>query len=126
MSVDAADPAQVAPVVARTVALMGTGGLADLLARLPGTRTVPGTPGRLFKPAVPPTAWIGPEDQLVLTDPVVHQHVVGGVVLARTTLSPADLGPTVARLVTAAARAEASYDEASAVLTATADALARL
>jgi hypothetical protein len=97
--VDPLDVRQVAEVLGRTLELMGPEGVGDLLARLPGARPVPGTAGRLFRPAVTGSVWLGADHQLVLSDPVVHQHVVGGVVLQRRALTPAELGPTVAQAV---------------------------
>jgi hypothetical protein len=124
--VDPLDAAQVAPVLAGTRDLMGTAGLADLLGRLPGAVHRPGRPGRLLRAASPEAVWLGPEDLLELTEPPVHRHVVGGVVLQRTPLTPAQLGPSLARLVVALVGSQGAVAEATTVLTAARDVLARL
>jgi hypothetical protein len=124
--VDPLDADQVAPVLAGTRDLMGAGGLGDLLSRLPGAVHQPGLPGRLFRAASPATVWLGPEDALVLTEPPVHQHVVGGVVLQRTSLTPSQTGPALARLVVDLVRDQGSLEEASTVLTTARDVLTRL
>jgi hypothetical protein len=115
--VDPVDVQQVAEVLSRTLELMGPEGVGDLLARLPGARPVPATAGRLFRPAVTGSVWLGADHQLVLGDPVVHQHVVGGVVLQRRALTPTDLGPTVAQLVADLVRSQGAREEAATVLT---------
>ena len=51
-TVDPYDVRQVAEVLTATLRVIGTDGLLDLLLRLPGVRLVPGTPARLFRPAV--------------------------------------------------------------------------
>ncbi len=124
--VDPLDVRQVAEVLGRTLTLMGSAGVGDLLARLPGARSVAGTTGRLFRPAVAGAVWLGAEHQLVLSDPVVHQHVVGGVVLQRRPLAPAELGPAVAPLVAALARSQGDLEEAATVLTVARDVLRTL
>jgi hypothetical protein len=117
------DADQVAPVLAGTRDLMGAGGLGDLLSRLPGAERRPGQPGRLFRAATPDAVWLGREDVLVLTDPPVHQHVVGGVVLQRAALAPAQTGAVLARLVVALVRDQGSVEEAATVLTTARDVL---
>ncbi len=124
--VDPYDAARVAEVVAGTARLMGTPGVHDLLARLPGVRVEPGTPKRLLRPAVDGGTWVGPEHLLTRSDPVVHRHEVGGVVLRSAVVPPADLPGLVARLVATLTREQGSREETSAVLTAAAEVLDRL
>ena len=125
--VDPYDVRQVAEVLTATLRVIGTDGLLDLLLRLPGVRLVPGTPARLFRPAVESGLWLGPEHFVSLSpDAAVHQHVVGGVVLQRAALSPADLPRVLAGLVTALTRAQDSADETALVLSAARDVVGRL
>ncbi len=124
--VDPVDVREVTAILDRTLALMGPGGVGDLLARLPGARPVAAVPARLFRHAVPPAVWLGAENLLVLDDPVVHQHVVGGVVLQRRTLPPADLGPVLAPLVAQLVRSQGGQQDAATVLTAARDVLRAL
>jgi hypothetical protein len=127
--VDPYDVRQVAEVLTATLRVIGTDGLLDLLLRLPGVRLVPGTPARLFRPAVESGLWLGPEHFVSLCpspDAAVHQHVVAGVVLQRAALSPADLPRVLAGLVTALTRAQDSADETAMVLTAARDVVDRL
>ncbi len=125
--VDPYDVAQVTAVLAGTWDLMGPDGLADLMARLPGARLVPGSPGRLFHTAVPAGVWVGPEHFLELSaEPVVHQHVVGGVVLRRAAVPPGELPTLLARLVGTLVRDQGSAADATVVLTAARDVLHRL
>jgi hypothetical protein len=119
--VDPRDSSAVAAVLAATWSATGVDGLADLLSRMQGSRFAPGRPRRLLSPAVPASVWLGPEDELVLTEPPEHRHVVGGVVLQRTALPPADLAPTLARLITSLTRSQDSYADTAAVLTAARD-----
>jgi hypothetical protein len=105
----------------------GPTGLFELLARLPGVRLDPGSPKGFLRAAVPPSAWIGTENQLVVADrtsgpALVHQHVVGGIVLAREDLAPTRAPATVARLLTTAVVDVAGVQDASAVLSAHRDA----
>lgn len=124
--VDPYDAGQVAAVVEGTTLLMGTDGVLDLLARLPGVRVVAGEPRRLFHPAVPGAVWVGTEHLLTMTDPLVHEHRVGGVALRRAALAPGELATVVAGLVISLTRAQGSQAETAAVLTAARDVLGRL
>ena len=120
--VDPRDRSAVAAVLAATWSTTGVEGLGDLLSRLEGSRYRPGRPRRLLSPAVPASVWLGPEDEVVLTDPVEHRHVVGGVILQRTTLEPGHLAATLARLVTSLSESQGSHADTAAVLTAARDA----
>jgi hypothetical protein len=124
--VDPYDVRQVAAVVEGTWRLMGPDGVLDLLARLPGVRLDPGTPKRAFRAAVEGGTWLGPEHLLTWTDPVVHRHVVGGVVLQRAVLAPAEVPTVVAGLLIALTRSQGSGEDAAAVLTVARDVLERL
>ena len=124
--VDPADPQQVAVVLAAVLGVLGVPGLGDLLGRIPGSRLEPARPGGFLRTGVPASVWLTAEHQLVLTDPVEHAHVVGGVVLARDTLPPGRLPDVVARVVVAAIRAQGSRAEAAVVLTAARESCERL
>lgn len=115
---DPSDQQQVAAVLATVVRELGVGGLGDLLGRLPGSRLEAARPGGVFKRAEPASVWLGAEHQLVLTDPVVHVHAVGGVVLARDPLPPGRLPDVVARLLVAAVADQGAQAEAATVLSA--------
>ena len=65
--------------------------------------------------------WVGPENCLALTDPLVLEHVVGGVVLSRDSLRPGDLPGILARLIADHARREAVVDDAAVALSAVRD-----
>jgi len=116
--VDPADGPEVASVLRAVLGTLGTSGLGDLLGRFPGSRTEPARPGGIFRRGTPASVWLGPEHQLVLSDPVVHVHVVGGVVLARDPLPAGRAPDAVARLLVAAVADRASQSEAAVVLTA--------
>lgn len=124
--VDPHDVAAVAAVLDGTWRATGPGGLGDLLARLPGARLVPGTPGRLFRPALPGGVQVGAEHFWTLTtEPVVDQHVVGGVVLSRTPVPAPRLGELLAVQVVELVREHRSAPEAALVLSAARDVLDR-
>jgi hypothetical protein len=98
--VDPQDLPRVTAIVAAVQASTGAAGVFQLLARLPGVRFEPGTEKRFLHAAVPPAAWLGAENKLVLDGPtVVQHHVVGGVTLQRAVLRPSDLPAAVARLI---------------------------
>jgi hypothetical protein len=125
--VDPSDVTAVSEVLAGTLRLMGPAGLTDLLARLPGVRVVPGTPGRMFRSAVEGGVWVGAEHFVTLeTEPVVDQHVVGGVTLARSAVPPGQLPQVIARLVVDLAHDQASRVETEVVLTAARETVLRL
>ena len=119
--VDPDDRAEVMPVLAGALRALGPEGVVDLLARLPGVRREPGRPARLFSRAVPAVVWVGPENRLVLADSLVHEHVVGGVVLHREPLRPGDLPGVLAVLIADHARREAAQDDAAVALSAVRD-----
>jgi hypothetical protein len=116
--VDPSDQGQVAAVLGAVVRVLGIPGLGDMLGRIPGSRTDPARPGGVFRPALPASVWVSAQHQLLLTDPLVHVHVVGGVVLARDPLPAGVLPDAVARLLVAAVLEQGSEAEAAVVLTA--------
>jgi hypothetical protein len=124
--VDPSDASQVAAVLGAVQRALGVPGLGDLLGRIPGSRLEPARPGGFLRAALPASVWLTAEHQLVLTDPVVHAHVVGGVVLARDTLPAGRLPETVARLVVAAVREQGARSEAAVVLTAARESCERM
>ena len=124
--VDPADHQQVAAVLAAVLRTLGVPGLGDLLGRIPGSRLEPARPGGFLRAAVPASVWLTADHQLVLTDPVEHAHVVGGVVLARDTLPPGRLPDVVARLLVSAVVEQGSQAEAAVVLTAARESAERL
>ncbi|MEP6695695.1 MAG: hypothetical protein ABJA34_02325 [Pseudonocardiales bacterium] len=119
--VDARDPAQVAAVLRSTVDRLGMSGLADLLSRLP-VRIDPGqAPGR-FSRGRPPRVMAG-EQVVVLAQPVVLEHVVGGIVLSRTPARHKDVPDLLAAIVCAAVADSGDAGAASVVITSVRDAL---
>jgi hypothetical protein len=124
--VDPYDAGQVARVVEGTLRLMGTGGVLDLLARLPGVVLVPAGRRGLWRPATPAAVLVGAEHRLTVTEPVVHEHTVGGVVLRRTEVPPGQLPGLVAGLVVALTHAQGSGPESGVVLSAAREVLGRL
>ena len=116
--VDPQDRDEVAAVLADTQRLMGYDGVLDLLARLPGVELLPGRPARIFRPAVAASVCVGAEHLLSGGEPVTHQHVVGGVVLQRSTVPPGELPALLAGLVGSLCRQQGSGPEAATVLTA--------
>ena len=116
--VDPTDPVAVAEVVRLTVQAGGLPALGDLLARLPATRTTPEVRRSLLRAGVPAAVWVGDESCWSLTDPPTLLHVVGGVVLHRTVVTPGDAPDLVGRLVTDLVRRTGASGDASAVLTA--------
>src|SRR3954453_2590834 len=81
--VDPSDEQQVAAVLSTVLRVLGIPGIGDLLGRMPGSRVEASRGGGMFTRAVPACVWLSPQHQILLSDPVVHVHVVGGVVLAR-------------------------------------------
>ncbi len=124
--VDPSDERQVAAVLGTVLKALGIAGLGDLLGRIPGSRVEDRQPRRLFKRAVPSSVWLSSQHQLLLNDPVVHVHVVGGVVLARDSLPAGRLPEAVARLLVAAIADQGSQPEATVVLTAARESTERL
>ncbi len=124
--VDPSDERQVAAVLGTVLRTLGTPALGDLLGRIPGTRAEAARPGGVFRRAAPAAVWLTEQHQLVLGDPVVHVHVVGGVVLARETLPPGRLPSAVARLLVGAIADHGARAEAAVALTAARESSERL
>jgi hypothetical protein len=120
--VDPLDPLQVAAVLTAVRASLDVRGLLDLLAQLPGLSVDRGRDGRLLHGAVAPSVR-GGEDIVRFASPTSREHVVGGVVLNRTTVPPATLTTVLAGMVCDAVRRDGGREEASVVLTAARDAL---
>jgi hypothetical protein len=123
--VDPRDPARVTAVLQAVVEQTGLAGLLDLLARIPGTRVDPGSRKGFLRAAVPPSTWVGLEHRLVLVsgpvgDQLEDHHVVGGVTLARDTLTSDRAPGVVARHIAyaVAVGGPGADQEASAALTA--------
>ncbi|NYD40242.1 hypothetical protein [Nocardioides panaciterrulae] len=116
--VDPTDEQQVTAVLASVLRALGVPGLGDLIGRIPGSRVEAARPGGLFRAAVPASVWLDAEHQLVLTDPAVLAHVVGGVVLARDPLPPGRLPGALAPLLVTTVLDQGSQPEAAVVLTA--------
>jgi hypothetical protein len=124
--VDPSDEHEVADVLRIVVQTLGIPGLGDLLGRIPGSRSEESRPGGTFRRAVPASVWLSPQHQLVLSDPVVHVHVVGGVVLARDPLPAGRLPVAVARLLVAAIADAGGQSEAALALAAARESCERL
>jgi hypothetical protein len=124
--VDPDDVGAVSSIFGELLRLVGVDGVSDLLGRIPGVVQVPGSPRRRFRGAVEPSAWIGPEHNVSMTLPATHQHVVSGVVLQRASVPAGELPDLLAGLVSSLTRAQASYDETSAALTALRDVLSAM
>ena len=119
--VDPTDAAAVAAVLRAVAAVGGLDAVADLLARLPGTRTEPGDPGGLFRRAVPASVWIGPEWCWTRTSPPELLQVVGGIALHRQPVEVGTVGEALARVVADLVRRTGGVADASAALTAARD-----
>lgn len=124
--VDPSDEHQVAAVLSTVLRVLGIPGIGDLLGRMPGSRAEASRPGGMFRRAVPACVWLSPQHQILLSDPVVHVHVVGGVVLARDPLPAGRLSEAVSRLLVAAIADQGSESEAAVVLTAARESSERL
>ena len=119
--VDPRDPQQVAAVIASTRAGLGLDGVAELLARVPGLLVEPGREGGFMRRPVPPRVLAGSEI-VVLGEPSSREHVVGGIVLQRSTLRPVELPGVLAQLCVTAVQASGAVGDASVALTAARDA----
>ncbi len=124
--VDPSNQQEVAGVLGLVLRTLGIAGLGDLLSRFPGSRVEAPRTGGMFKRATPAATWLSPEHQLQLSEPMVHVHVVGGVILAREQLPPGRLPETVARLLVTAVTDQGSHAEAAVVLTAARETCKRL
>ncbi|MDQ6875998.1 MAG: hypothetical protein M3042_13180 [Actinomycetota bacterium] len=120
--VDPLDAGQVASVLTVALERLGMTGLVELLSRIPGLRIDPGQAGGLFRPARPARVFAG-EEVVALTRPVVREHVVGGIVLGRNTVRPAEVPGLLAWAVCTAVADYGDAEQASVVLTSARDAL---
>lgn len=120
--VDPHDRAQVAEVLRTAVDRLGMTGLGELLASVPGLRVDPGQPQGMLRRGRPARV-IGAEFAVVLGRPVVSEHVVGGIVLSRTPVRPADVPGLLAGIVCAAVAESGDPGQASVVMTSARDAL---
>ena len=120
--VDPLDPVQVAAVLTMVRARLDVRGLLDILARLPGLSVDRGRDGKLLRGSVAASVR-GGEDVVRFSSPTSREHVVGGVVLNRTTVPPATLTTVLAGMVCDAVRRVDGREEASNVLTAARDGL---
>ena len=122
--VDPLDPLQVAAVLTTVRASQDVRGLLDLLARVPGLSVDRGRDGRLLRGSVAASVR-GGEDVVRFASPTSREHVVGGVVVNRTTVPPATLTTVLAGMVCDAVRRADNREEASNVLTAARDGVTR-
>jgi hypothetical protein len=116
--VDPLDVRQVEAVLEATQQMMGPDGVVDLLARLPGVEVSAGTPRRFLHAATPAAVCIGPDQRVLLRDPLVHEHVVSGVVLSHDVVPAGRLAAVLAPLVVALTRSQGSHAATALVLTA--------
>ena len=116
--VDPADVGQVTAVLSAALGAAGVEAVADLAARMPGARVLPGSAAGFLRPATPATLWVGPEHAFTLTDSVEHRHVVGGVVLSRDPVPPARVAALIAPLLVRLVTDQGAQAEAALVLTA--------
>jgi hypothetical protein len=121
--VDPLDVRQVEAVLEATRQMMGPDGVVDLLGRLPGVEISAGTPRRFLHAATPASVRIGPDQRLLLSDPVVHEHVVSRVVLSHDVVPAGRLASVLAPLVVALARAQGSQEHTALALSAAREAL---
>ncbi len=119
--VDPTDPVAVGSVLQATVDTGGLDAVADLLARLPGTRQTPAEPRGFLRAAVPAAIWLGTETCWACTSPPTLLQVVGGVVLHRETVEPGEVAGSLSRVVADLVRRTGAVDDASAALTAARD-----
>lgn len=120
--VDPLDAAQVAAVLGAALERLGMAGLVELLTRIPGMRIDPGQAGGLFRQPRPARIFAG-EEVLALGRPVVREHVVGGIVLGRSTVRPAEVPDLLAWAVCSAVADYGDAGQASVVLTSARDAI---
>lgn len=121
--VDPLDAAQVAAVLRAALERLGMAGLVELLTRIPGMRIDPGQAGGLFRTARPARVLAGEEEVVALSQPVVREHVVGGIVLGRSTVRPAEVPDLLAWAVCRAVADYGDAGQASVVLTSARDAI---
>ena len=120
--VDPLDVEAVTAVLRVAASRLGTGGLVDLLAQIPGVRIERGRPGGVLRRAVPARLQSG-EQVIVLSEPAVTEHIVGGIVLSHQPVSPVDLPALLARVVGEAVSFSGQGADASVALTSARDAL---
>ncbi|MGI8578338.1 MAG: hypothetical protein ACR2KG_10580 [Nocardioidaceae bacterium] len=120
--VDPLDPAQVAPVLRSAHRQLGLTGLLELLARVPGMTVEPERPGGALRRPLAASV-TGGQDVVRLTTPATREHVVGGIVLSRTDVPPAQLPALLALACRDAVLAEGEVMEASIALTSARDAM---
>lgn len=101
---------------------LGTDGLVNLLAQVPGVQITPGRPGGVLRRAQPARLRSG-EDVIVLAEPAVVEHAVGGIVLSHQQVAPVALPGVLARVVRDAVAFSGRTADASVALTSARDAL---
>ena len=119
--VDPTDPMAVGAVLDATVRSAGLDAVTDLLARLPGTRTMAAVPKGFLRQAVPAAVWLGQESCWSCTTPPTLLHVVGGVVLHRSEIHPGDVADALGQVLADLVRRTGEVADASAALTAARD-----
>jgi len=120
--VDPLDETQVSDVLRAAAGRLGVDGLVNLLAQVPGVRIERGRPGGVLRRAVPARLQSG-EEVIVLSEPAVTEHIVGGIVLRHQQVSPVDLPALLARVVGEAVSFSGQGADASVALTSARDAL---
>lgn len=116
--VDPADRDEVAAVVRGVLTAIGSAGLGDLLARLPGTTRQAAVPKGFLRAAVPERVLLGQQDVIEIGEGVVHLQVVGGVTLHRSALAPGEAPAVIAGLIARLTATMGSVEDTAAVLTA--------
>ncbi|MDQ6650845.1 MAG: hypothetical protein M3Z02_12130 [Actinomycetota bacterium] len=119
---DPLDASAVSAVLRSAAARLGMDGLVKLLAQVPGVRIDRGRPGGLLRRAVPARLQSG-EYVIVLSEPAVTEHIVGGIVLGHQQVPPVDLPALLARVVADAVAYTGQGADASVALTSARDAL---
>lgn len=120
--IDPLDPAQVTPVLRSARSQLGIDGLVELLARVPGLTVEPERAGGPLRRSVPASV-TGGQDVVRLTTPATREHVVGGIVLSRTPIPPAQLPALLALVCRDGVLSTGEIMEASLVLTSARDAM---